>query len=132
MSNFPPPPPPEPPGAGLPSMPDHQARQWAMLCHISAFAGLLIPFGNIGGPLLFWLLKRNDHPLVDDNGREAVNFQISITIYLAVSVVLVFVLIGFLLLIALGIFWIVMVIIASIRANDGHSYRYPLTIRFIR
>lgn len=132
MSNFPPPPPPEPPGTGQPMMPDHQARQWAMLCHISALSGFLIPFGHLGGPLLFWLLKRNEHPLVDQNGKEAVNFQISMTIYAAISAVLVIVVIGILLLIALGIFWIVVVIIASIRANNGEAYRYPLTIRFIR
>lgn len=113
-------------------MSEYQARQWAMLCHVSAFAGLVVPFGNIGGPLLFWLLKRNEHPLVDYNGREAVNFQISATIYLAVAAILTIVLIGLLLLIAVGIFWLVVVIIASIRANDGQQYRYPLSIRFIR
>jgi uncharacterized protein len=109
-----------------------QERTFAMLCHLSALSALIgIPFGNIIGPLIFWLVKRDEFPLVDDQGKESLNFQISITIYAVVSAILVLLVIGIALLIALGIFWLVMVIVASVKANEGQAYRYPITIRFL-
>jgi uncharacterized Tic20 family protein len=107
------------------------ARMWAALCHASAFAGFVVPFGNLAGPLVLWLLKRNDYDFVDHHGKEAVNFQIGLSIYLAISTVLVFVLIGIPLFAAGLVFGVVVTIIAAVRANDGKPYRYPLTIRFI-
>ena len=102
-----------------------------MLTHLSAFAGFVIPLGNIWGPLLVWLIKKDESPEVDAHGKESLNFQISITLYMIVAAILVLVLVGILLLIGLSIFWFVVVIVASIRANSGELYRYPLTIRFI-
>lgn len=102
-----------------------------MLCHLSALAGFIIPLGNIIGPLVIWMLKKDDYPIVDDQGKESLNFQISMTIYIIVSIVLIIVLIGIALLILLGIFELIVIIIASIKANEGVKYRYPLTIRFI-
>jgi uncharacterized Tic20 family protein len=103
-----------------------------MLCHLTAFAALIgIPFGNIIGPLVIWLIKRDEFPLVDDQGKESLNFQISATIYAIVSAVLILVIVGIFLLIALAIFWLVVVIIGCLRANQGERFRYPLTIRFI-
>ena len=102
-----------------------------MLCHLSAFAGLFVPLGNIWGPLVFWLIKKDEMPEVDMHGKESLNFQISMSIYIFVSVILVLLLIGIFLLIGLTIFWIVAVIIASVRANNGELYRYPLSIRFL-
>jgi len=110
-----------------------EEKTWAMICHLAAFAGLFVPFiGNIVGPLVVWLIKKDQYPLVDDQGKESLNFQISITIYLLISTILVFVLIGFVLLAAVSIFAVVMVILAAIQANDGKAYRYPLTIRFVK
>ena len=109
------------------------ARMWAMLSHISAFAVFVIPFvGHILGPLLIWILKKEEFPFVDDQGKEALNFQISITIYGLISGIFVFILIGIPILIVLGIFALVMVVIAAISAFDGKAYRYPLTIRLIK
>lgn len=107
-------------------------NMWAMFCHLSAFAGYLIPFGNIIGPLVIWLIKRDEYPMVNDQGKEALNFQISLTIYVLISLILALVVIGFMLLIAIGIFNIVMIIMASIKANEGMLFRYPLAIRFIQ
>ena len=107
-------------------------KTWAMLAHISAVAGFVFPFGNIIGPLLIWILKKEDLPFVDDQGKEALNFQISITIYVLISLVLVFVLIGIPILIIIGIFALIMIIIAAINSYDGKYYRYPLTIRVIK
>jgi len=111
---------------------DKQARSWATACHLSALAGLAIPFGNILGPLVIWLIKKNEYPLVDEEGKEALNFQISMTIYCFVAAVLMLVLIGFFLLIALAIAWLVLVIIASVKVSNGESYEYPLTIRLVK
>ncbi len=126
--------------------PDHQAppdknqRMWVMLCHLSALAGLVVPVGgNVIGPLIVWLVKKDEIPMVDDQGKEALNFQISLTIYLfvlsAISGILTIIVIGFVLLIAVLIavplFGLVMAIIASLEANRGIAYRYPLCIRLI-
>ncbi len=107
-------------------------RLWAMIAHISAVAGFVFPFGNIIGPLLIWILKKEEFPFVDDQGKEALNFQISITIYVLISIILVFILIGIPILIVIGIFALVMTIIGAINAYDGKKYRYPLTIRVIK
>jgi uncharacterized Tic20 family protein len=104
---------------------------WAMFCHLSGLAGFIIPFGNIIGPLVVWVIKKDEYPLVNDQGKEALNFQISMTIYILVSVVLIFVAIGILFLIALALFAIFAIVIASIKASEGKKYRYPLTIRFL-
>ena len=110
---------------------DRDQRTWAMLCHLSAFAGYVFPLGNIFGPLIVWLVKREQHPLVEDQGKESLNFQLSVTLYAIVGVVLSFVIIGIPLLIALVIFDLIVVILAAVKANDGVAYRYPLNIRFI-
>jgi len=113
-------------------MTESQERTWGMLCHLSALAGFIIPFGNIIGPLVIWLIKKDESPFVDDQGKESLNFQISITIYCLIAAVLILVIIGIFLLIGLGIFAIVMIIIAAVKANNGEKFRYPLTIRFVR
>jgi uncharacterized protein len=106
-------------------------RMWAMFCHISVFAGFIIPFGNIIGPIIVWSLKKDQYPLVNDQGKEAINFQISMVIYFLASLLLILVLVGFALLIALFFFNIIIVVVAAIKANEGSYYRYPLCIRFI-
>lgn len=111
---------------------DRQARMWAMLCHLSAFSGWIIPFGHILGPLIIWLIKRDDHPFINEQGKESLNFQISLSIYLIVSAILVLALIGFVLFFVVGIVGFIFVIVAAVKANEGVSYRYPLTIRFLR
>lgn len=104
---------------------------WGMLCHLSALAGFVIPFGNIIAPLIIWILKKDEFPHVDDQGKESLNFQISITIYFIIGVILVFVAIGIVILPIIALFALIMIIIASIKANDGVKYRYPLTIRLV-
>jgi len=108
-------------------------KTWAMLCHLTALSFYIgVPFGNILGPLIIWLIKKDGMPTVDQHGKESFNFQISMTIYGLVAGLLTFVLIGFLLLPIVVIAQIVFVVIASIKANNGEAYRYPLTIRFIK
>jgi len=112
--------------------PMSQARTWDMLCHLSALAGYVIPFGNVIGPVIIWQIKKTEFPSVDEHGKEAVNFQISVLIYTFVSILLTFLLIGIPLLVATVIGNLVLIAIATIKANNGEAYRYPLTIRFIK
>lgn len=105
---------------------------WAMLAHISALSGFIIPFGNIVGPLIIWLIKRDEMSFVNDQAKEALNFNISMTIYMVVSLVLIFVVIGIPLVIVLGVAWLVLTIMAAVKANEGVAYRYPLTLRLVK
>jgi uncharacterized Tic20 family protein len=105
---------------------------WAMFCHLSAFAGTIIPFGSILGPLIIWSIKKDEYPTIDPHGKEAVNFNISIAIYMIISAIFIIIVIGIFMLIALWIFQTVLIIMASIKANNGESFEYPLSIRFIK
>ncbi len=122
------------------SSPDKDARLWAMLCHLAALAGIfsyigfdfVLPFANVLGPLIIWLIKRNESSFVDDQGREALNFQLTMTIAFVISVMLMFILIGFFFIMLFSVYDLVMTIIAAVKANDGNKYRYPYIIRFIK
>ena len=112
---------------------DKQARMWAMFCHLAGLAAYILPLvGNIIAPLIIWQVKKDEHAFVDKHGKEAVNFQISMTLYAAISIPLISVCVGAFLLAAVGIVDLVFMIIAAVKANNGESYRYPVTIRFIK
>lgn len=97
----------------------------AMLCHLS---GLFTIFG----PLIIWLIKKDESEFIDANGKQALNFQISILIYSIVAVFLIVLLIGIPLLIAIGIFNLIMIIIASVKAANGEVFQYPLSIQILK
>ena len=107
-------------------------RNWGMFCHLSAFAQVLIPFGGIVGPLICWSSKRHESSFVDKNGKESLNFQLSILLYTLVCIPLMFILIGFVLLGGLLLLEFICMIIASIKASRGEDYHYPLLIPFIQ
>jgi uncharacterized Tic20 family protein len=109
-----------------------EERQWAMFAHLSALAGFIIPFGNIIGPLVVWMVKKETMPFVDDQGRESLNFQITVTIAALVCLMLFVVLIGMLLLPLVGLAALVLTVIAGIKANEGVDYRYPFAWRPIK
>jgi len=112
--------------------PTKDERTWAMLCHLSAMSVYIgIPFGNILGPLVVWLLKRDESSFVNEHGKEAINFHISMSIYVFVAGLLCVILIGVPILFALIISSFVFMVIAAVRANDGNSYQYPMTMRFL-
>jgi len=113
-------------------LPSKEARKWAMVCHLAALAGLsAIPFANIIGPFVIWLIKRDVDPFVDEQGKEAINFQITMTIYMAVSLLLILVLIGIVFVFIIPVVSVALTIVAAIKANDGEHYRYPYTLRLI-
>lgn len=109
-----------------------EEQTFSMLCHLSALAGYIVPFGNIIGPLIFWMMKKDQYPEVDKQGKDALNFQISLTIWVIVSAVLILLVIGIFLLIALGVLQLVIIIVAAVKSNNGERFKYPLTIEFIK
>jgi uncharacterized Tic20 family protein len=137
------PPPVQPPPAPLsvppPGSPENQARTWNMLCHLSALAGFVIPFGNILGPLLIWQIKKHEIPSTNIHGKAALNFQITVVIALfvgsAVAFALSFFCIGFLLIpvvLLIGLAGLIFAIIAGIKANNGEDYKYPFTLELVK
>jgi uncharacterized Tic20 family protein len=112
-----------------------EARMWGMICHLAGLGGLIpiVPIiGSVIGPLIVWQIKKEEFGFVADQGKEALNFQISILMYAIVSGLLCFACVGFVLLPAVYIFDLIFLLIAAVKANDGEHYRYPLTIRFIK
>ncbi len=109
------------------------ARKWAMLCHIVALVGLLgNGIGFVLGPLLIWMIKKEDHPFVDEQGKEAVNFQITMMLLAIVCGLLAFFVIGLLLLPIVLIVAVVFSVVGAVKANEGEHYRYPFALRLIK
>jgi uncharacterized protein len=127
----------------LPVQPGSSERTWSMLAHLTSLSLFLgIPFGHILGPLIIWLIKKDEMPAVDAHGKESLNFQLSMTLYAIgaslVVMVLTFVLIGFLLipflvlfLAAILVLQLACVVVAAIKTNNGEFFCYPFTIRFL-
>ena len=124
------------PAPAASATPSKEERTWAMVGHLSAFTYYITGIGIILGPLIVWLAKRDGNPFVDDQAKEALNFQISIIIYAAASVLLCFTIIGAVIgipvLAVLHVFQVVCMVVAAIKSNDGISFRYPLTIRLVK
>jgi len=114
-------------------MEQKQERLWAMLCHLTALVGFVgVPFGNILGPLVVWLVKKGESPVVDQNGKESLNFQITVAIAGIIAGILTFIIIGIPLLIAIVVADLVFVIIATVKTNNGESYQYPFSLKLIK
>lgn len=111
---------------------DKDERMWGMLCHLSALGGFVIPFGNIIGPLIIYSLKKDEYAFVADQGKESLNFQISVMIYIFLSIILIFVAVGFFIILVIPLLALILTVVASVRANDGEYYRYPFCIHFIK
>jgi hypothetical protein len=121
-------------GVGKPSK---DACTWAMVCHLAGLGGIVIPgIGSVIGPLIVWQIKKDLDPFVNQNGKEALNFQISMLIYAAIAVLMILLVItaciGTVLLPAIGIVDLVFLIIAAVKATNGEAYHYPVSIRFIK
>ena len=133
-------PPPAPPAlsqAGFPAPPatpiDTAGRNWAAAAHLAAFLGYAsVPVGFVLGPLIVWAALKDKHPLVDDQGKEAINFQLSILLYTLAAIPLICVCVGIVLLVLLSVMNFVFIIVAAVRASGGERYRYPFTIRFLK
>jgi uncharacterized Tic20 family protein len=127
---------PPPPPAGTPSA---EERQWGLFGHLSTLTGLFTGgIGNIVGPLVIWLIKKDTMPFASDQAKEALNFNITLLI---IGVILFLVTIftfgiGALITVPLGILlgiaWLVLTIVAAMKANEGVAYRYPFTLRLVK
>ena len=109
---------------------DSHTRLLGTLVHLCGFLGIITtPVISPIAPLVFWIATKENHPFLDDQGKEALNFQISVAIYTVVCLITV---IGIPLVLILWLFWVIVPIIAAIKANSGEWYRYPLTIRLVK
>lgn len=113
--------------------PSENERTWGMLAHLSALGGLFVPLvGVVIGPLVVWLARRDDSVFVAEHAREALNFNILVLMAAVACIVLMLVFIGFILGSVLFIAWLVLTLVAAIRASEGHAYHYPVSLRLIR
>jgi len=123
--------------ASAPVMDEKEERKWAMACHLSALAGFLIPFGNVIGPLVVWICKKDISEFVDEHGKTSLNFQLTLSIFIFGSL-FISVLSGFLLMIVipiiaiLSIYNLYMIITSGIKANNGDYVEIPMSARIIK
>lgn len=113
-------------------------KNLAMFCHLSAlvggiaFSAIGLPVGNILGPLVIWLMKKDTMPLVNEHGKEALNFQLTVSAVILACMALFFLILPIFLIPLVGLAALVLTIIGTIKASNGVLYRYPLTIRLIK
>ena len=123
----------KPAAAPTSGAPTQDERTWGMIAHLSGFTVFLFPFGgNILAPLIIWLTRRDTSAHVEMEAREALNFNISVTLGWIVCGSLVFALIGIPLGAALFLYWLVMTIVAAVKASEGVGYRYPFSLRLVK
>ncbi len=128
---------PEPaPASPIPLPPSSpEEKQWKVILHLSALAGLVIPCGNIIAPLAIWLIKKPELPGIDPEAKKVLNFQISYAIYMIASIIVAAVgsclIIPIILPLVVGIAWLVFTIIGGVKASNGEAYEFPLTIKML-
>lgn len=109
-----------------------EERQMGLFLHLSQLANVVIfPLGIIL-PIVIWQMQKDKMPALDAHGKEAVNWMISETIYLVVSIILVFFLIGIIILPIVALLGIIFPIIGAVKANNGELWHYPMSVRFIK
>lgn len=112
-------------------------RMWAMLGHLSAFSAFITGIGCVLGPLVVWLVKRDTMPFAGEQAKEALNFNITVIIVAAALCLFSMITLGIGLLIAiplgcvLFVGWLVLTIVAAVKANAGEHYRYPFALRLV-
>jgi len=115
------------------TVPTENERTWGMLAHLSALAGLVMPLiGIVLGPRVGWLARRDESEFVAAHAKEALNFNISVLLGALACMLLMLVFIGFLLGTALFVAWLVMMLVAAIKASEGQTYRYPFSLRLVK
>ncbi|TLX74964.1 DUF4870 domain-containing protein [Labilibacter sediminis] len=107
-------------------------KNWATYCHIAALAGVIFPLGNIIAPLIVWILKKEEYQMVDDQGKEVLNFQITAMLGVAISAIFMFAFIGFVFMLVIGVMVLIYTIKGIIRTSEGYLFSYPFTIKFIK
>jgi uncharacterized protein len=108
-----------------------EERKWGMIAHLAALAGIVIPLGNILGPLVVWLARRGESRFVAEQAKEAMNFNITVAFGALACFVLTWLLVGILLFAVLALYWLAMTIVAAVRASEGVRYHYPFAVRLV-
>lgn len=107
-------------------------RQMGLFLHLSQLANVFFfPIGILA-PIILWQTQKEKIPAIDAHGKMVANWMISVTIYTIVSIVLMFVLVGFLTILAVAVMGLVFPIIGAVKANNGELWEYPVTIKFIK
>ena len=104
--------------------------QFCMLMHLSQMAGYVVPVAGMVLPIVMWATNKDKSDIVDQHGKNILNWMISSLIYMVISSFLIFILIGIPLLFVIAICSIIFSIIGGLKANDGVFYKYPLAINF--
>ncbi len=106
--------------------------QWAMFTHLAGFAGYVIPFGSLIGPVVIWSLKKDTMPLVDTHGKRAINFHLTLAILTLISIPLIFVVIGIFMLFAVLAIQFIFTLLATIAVSQRKDYTYPFSFKFLK
>ena len=109
-----------------------EMNQFCLLMHLSQFASYIVPAAGLVLPIVMWSTNKDKSEIIDQHGKNILNWMISSVIYIVISMILMLVLIGFVTIFAVLICTIVFSVIGAIKANDGQVYKYPLTITFIK
>jgi uncharacterized protein len=111
---------------------DMEVSSYCMLMHLSQFAGIIIPFGGIALPIIMWASNKDKSSIIDQHGKNILNWMISFYIYVSISAILILLLVGIFALIILGFMAVIFAIIGAIKANNNEFYSYPLAISFFK
>ena len=122
--------PPEPPPG--PIALTAEDRQWAMFAHLSALVASLVGGMSFLGPLIVWLIKKDQSKFVDFHGKEALNFQINMLVIILISIPLICVIVGIVTISIAGVIALVVPIVAGIKANNGEWWRIPYIFRLVK
>ena len=113
-------------------MPDKPTRDMAMLAHLASFVGFVFPFGNVLGPLVLWLAKRDESPFIAEHARRQLNLQITLSLAAFASMILMFLLIGFLTILVVAAAGVYFPIMAAMAAQRGEMYEFPYTLDLVK
>jgi len=111
---------------------DMELSSYCMLMHLSQFAGIIVPFGGIALPIIMWATNKDKSSIIDQHGKNILNWMISFYIYVSISAILILLVVGFFALIALCLVAVIFAIIGAIKANNKEIFNYPLSIPFIK
>ena len=107
-------------------------RQWGMFLHLAQLANFVIPIAGLVAPIVIWQIKKDEYPVINAHGKNALNWLISSAIYALVGLATFVFLVGFFILLAVAVCGVVFPIIAGIKANNGEVWKYPLTFSFLK
>ena len=109
-----------------------ELSSYCMLMHLSQFAGIIVPYGGIALPIIMWASNKDKSSIIDQHGKNILNWMISFYIYVSISAILILLLVGIFALIILGFMAVIFAIIGAIKANNNEFYSYPLAISFFK